>query len=261
MGKQESTGMDLEKIRAESKDVNLAEAAAEILVWLRDNVDKFVDNERTDYNVVFNTISVAGTSPFVELRKLEKLFSRVFAITGPTALSENSPNPAEATAADVFKRLMAGESISEEEHEALQEAWGTATANLSLLEEGHAVGMESDGLEILYPVLDAVLEELQKSTPLLIDAADKLAYFYELRGWKEGQAIEQKFDATLDFNHLEYSPDPVIMAKRRYEDRPQPDGTIEHVLIETKYRLGCAGGFMVSFILRTKPKEVPASLF
>lgn len=259
MSEHETEGLGLSKIRADRHDVDTAASAAEILAWLRDNVGEYIDNERYDYNVMLNTIS---RTSFKELRKLEDLFTKVFAVTGPTALSEESEDPAVAAAAKTYKRLMAGETITEEEHDALQEAWGrTQDAAATSPEVDGDVALEAAGLEILYPTLDAVLEEMQKPTPLLAETADKLAYFYELKGWKGGDAIEQKFDATLDFKHLEYSPDPVIMAKRYYEEKELEDGTKEKVLVETKYRLGCAGGFMVSFDLKLKPKEAPLSLF
>lgn len=177
----ESSAINYEKraikeIYKDAETINVEVAAKEILTWIANNVEQFIDNQKRKFKLDLVIDAEEGAQEtFPETRKLQNLYR---------AIPEDSTsivNPKDIQ--DVI------DNLSEEEIDAMEDIQNCR--------------------EALDKISENIWQSMQQNEELLEAIFKRMAFYYEMKGINKGELILQELKGEVDIVKFEYDSFPV----------------------------------------------------
>jgi hypothetical protein len=187
-------------------------AAEQAADWVCNNVDTFIDNHNREFSIGFSTV---GTEVYGELKKIEDAFLGMGISESDQGINRKLlekvgaqlPEQELANAKFLMDGYNSGGLVSvdavEEINDRLKEIAGEE------YEEGdvnESIEDEGDKLDCLYDIVGKVKECLVNNKILLKRIYDKLIFYYELCGFREGHKIERDLVGHVKIGEFVYYP-------------------------------------------------------
>jgi hypothetical protein len=168
---------EIKDILAESKSINIEDGANEILTWIANNVEEFIDNQKKIFKldlVLDAEDNVKETMP--NIRKLQNLYR---------AIPEDPTSEIESI--DSLDNAL--DSLSTEDKKLLKDI--------------------NDCRNELDNITKSIYEKMKTTEELLNAIFKRMIFYYEIKGVNNGILLLQELEGQVDIIKFEYESFPV----------------------------------------------------
>ena len=218
------------QIIKESADINAQTAAKEILIWIANNVEQFIDNQKRMFKLDL-IIDAEETMP--EIRKLQNLYRAI--PNDPVANIDGD------LSVDNYNEVIA--NLSPEDRELIDNIQACRTH--------------------LDTVSNQVFEAMQSDQDLLEALFKRMGWYYELQGINQGELLLNELKGEVDIVKFEYECFPIaVQVTAPKIERMNKDGTITKEGGEVANEYVIPEGFTIwlEIAFRSKSRDM-SSLF
>ncbi len=211
--------ISIDELRKKALDIDTEKAAEEAVDWICDNVSTFIDNHVQKFVIGFSAIGTDAS----ELEKIERLFEELDLGSGDAngidsdlldkvGCQLSSEDLKRAT--DLVEGYKSGKLISadamKEVNDLLNQIDSANSFNerleLDKSEEIDEVQEEADRLTIIYDVVDKVKDSIVNSREKCHRIYEKMIYYYELCGIREGRRVERNLKGYVTVDEFQFYP-------------------------------------------------------
>lgn len=207
--------MTMDDLKKLSDSFDAKKAASEVVGWVCGNIEMFIDNHRQEFSIAFSSKDAEGLD---ELGRIESAFESLgIADSGipeedifkaaSLSMSEDDAKRAEA----LIRKFNDGEPVSEDDLEDVKSLLDMVNEKTDpgispLLDESRQreIDDEAEKLIILYDMIDRVKDILENDKELLDTLFEKLIFYYELCGFRDGHKVEKDLTGYVKIDHFEY---------------------------------------------------------
>lgn len=226
--------MKIKDIIKESEKIDIEKTSQQVLQWVCDNVEQFIDNQKRTFKLdLFLGEESDDTGQLSELKKLQDLYLAVPDVETISDESLSKFNP-ELTESDYGQTLP---KLTDEEEELIESA--------------------SETRRKLDKITNGVFDDMQKQTELLETLFKRMVFYYELKGISQGVPLIEELEGgveVLQFEYEAFSVD-VKVSKPAIHKRDQ-DGNLEEVEEEAQTEYTIPEGFTIWVEISYKPKSL-----
>jgi len=226
----------LEEIKLQAESFDAKAAAAEVAEWVCGNIESFIDNHNTEFSIGFSTRDAEGLD---HLRKIEETFESLgIAESGISdsdikqaamcGLSEADQKRAE----EIVGKFNAGEIVSGDDLDEIKQLLALAqratvtTDPLFDVSREQEIDEEAKKLIVLYGMIDEVKDILSTDKDLLEKLYDKLIFYYELCGFRDGRKVERDLEGYVRIDEFEYFAYDIPVQATVKTPRVDEDGNV-----------------------------------
>ena len=205
--------ISIEEIKKIADSVDKEKAAQEVFEWVCRNVDTYIDNHNKEFVVGFSSI---GLDYAPELQKVEQAFIDLNISDSEFSVESNSLDLLAGKFSEeeiemankVIESYKSGHLIEEETMEKVKKMLRSLEAPSEQLdsENQEIIDEESEKLGILYGLIDSIKEVIVNDKDSLERVFEKLIYYYELCGFREGQKVERELDGYAKIDEFQFYP-------------------------------------------------------
>ena len=204
----------LNEINTAAKTIETKTLALEVLTWLTNNVENYIDNHVKMFKI---DLIVDNVESMKMVKALQDLYQKM-----PTAEEE-----------DKIAKSKDGDAI------------------ISLMVETR---------KMLDEVTKQAWEDMRGSKPELDQLFKRLVFYYELRGFKDGEPLIQELEGCVDVINFEYESFSVGVEIKKGQDIETENGVIQgDKEIINKYEI--PEGFTCWIELTHRPVQRPTAMF
>jgi hypothetical protein len=210
--------MEIKDILKEIENINVEKISEEVLQWAIDNVSQYVDNHKKIFklDLIFG-IDSTDKEKLEETLKLQKLYRSI-------------PNDEEYL----------NEELTEEKLKEIQN------------DENDKINEIVNCINQLNSVTDKVFELMNEKTEMLKELYKNLIFFYEIKGFNDGQALIQEMTGSTKILKFEYENFQVGIQVRHKDSKGEETGIKEYTIPDA---------FTLWIELSFKPVNMQTSVF
>jgi len=222
------TKKEIDEILNESKTVDPEVSAREILRWTIDNVESFIDNHKKIYklDMIFDT-----SDTMKESKKIQDLYRSI-------------PGDEDVIPKDIIEKAVNNESfeLGDEYDEKLKPL--------------------QDCRKSLDEITQKIYLAMKNNSEMLKELFDRMIFYYELKGVKDGTLLMQAMEGHVDILKFEYESFPVsVKVKSPKLAVRNEQGEINEIAPSSEKEYVIPEGFALWIELAYKPKIVSTSIF
>lgn len=170
--------LPISTILEHSEKIDVALASKEVLTWIANNVEQFIDNQRRMFKL---DLIIDAEETMAEIKKLQDLYRAI--------PNDPSSNVDVDLANDNYNDILA--SLPQEDQDLIEQIQGCR----SKLDE----------------VTEGVFKAMKSETDLLESLFKRMGFYYELQGINEGRLLLDELDGEVDVLKFEYESFPVAV--------------------------------------------------
>jgi len=229
--------MNIEELNSMAETFDVKKASEEVAEWVCGNVESFIDNHNKEFSIGFSSKEADGLD---ELGKIEAAFDSLgisesgisqgdIKLAAECGLSKADQKRAEM----LVGKFNDGEIVSADDLEEIKsllslahkrDADPFAPTPTTETDRTSEINEEAEKLIILYNIIDKVKETLSTDKELLAKLYEKLIFYYELAGFRDGHKVERSLTGYVSIDEFEYfAYDIPIQATAKYP-RVDEDG-------------------------------------
>jgi hypothetical protein len=222
------------EILDDSKSIDITAAAKEILTWITNNVEQFIDNQKKIFKIDLIIDAEEGAKETMpSLRKLQNLYRAI--PDDPVANDEVKVSE------DNFNEIIA--QFNSEDQQLFQDIQACRSA--------------------LDEISNEVFKAMQNKNELLTALFKRMAFYYEMKGISHGELLLEQLTGEVSIIRFEYESFPVaVKVAAPIIQKLQENGSIIEVGGETINNYVIPEGFTIwiEIAFKSKRKEM-ASIF
>lgn len=216
----------IDDILNEIGEIDVEEASSEILKWMANNVEEFIDNQKKIFKLDLTIDAEDGASETMpSIRKLQDLYRAM----------PNDPESADGSSIDNLDEAI--NSLSKKD--------------LAFIDELQACREELD------TVTSRVFDAMKANHELLRALFKRMIFYYELQGVSKGNLLLQELDGEVDINKFEYESFPVAVqvTEPKVEIHNPSDGSVTQKGGDVSYEYTIPEGFTIWLEIAFRPKQ------
>lgn len=193
----------LKNIIKQANEIDTEKAANQVLQWVLDNVEQFIDNQRKIYKIDIALDHEEGVeqTTMPELKKLQDLY----------------------------------QAIPEDENLLLEAQRDGATIENLVAKMDVEIYEEINSCRSALNEITQSIYNHMKGNPKLNDLFERMIFFYELKGINEGRLLIERFDGGTDILRFEYESFPMDVKVTAPQVKvTKADGSVEDLKRVTK---------------------------
>tara|TARA_R110000824_G_scaffold8450_4_gene38503 strand:+ start:5264 stop:5998 length:735 start_codon:yes stop_codon:yes gene_type:complete len=218
----------------EGHKIDVAKTSQQVLKWVGDNVEQFIDNQRRTFKLdLFVGEESHDDGELSELKKLQDLYAAIPDIDNidDEDLNELSPDLVESDTGKTFPQL------SKHQNEVIKSA--------------------SETRRELDEITKLIYEQMQEETELLEHLFKRMVFYYELRGISQGVPLIEELEGGVEVIQFEYEAFTVAVSVSKPAVHAQDeDGNIAKVEEKAQTSYTIPEGFTIWVEISHKPKAL-----